>query len=308
MDILIALFIIAFVGSLVLNLILGIKVNRFKHQIHHISHVLSDIEQGNSKRRILVQNRELVAPLAFKMNEIVYYYDHQLAILKQNEELNKQLMTSLSHDVRTPLTTLMGYLHAVKKGVVTAQEKDTYIAIACRKAGDLKEYTDKLFEWFKIQSDDYVFSFEETEMTEMTRNILIDWIPIFEEANVDYDFDIPEQKILTTIDRESYRRVINNLVQNIVTHSHATKICLTVKKQSDRFTIRIKDNGVGIAPEDLPHIFENLYTGDRSRSNKGSGLGLAIVQQLIQKMMGSISVQSEPNKGAAFFISFQATS
>src|SRR5699024_4835849 len=272
------------------------------------SNVLSDIKQGNSKRRILVKSHELIAPLAFKINEIVYQYDNQLVTLKQNEELNKQLMTSLSHDVRTPLTTLIGYLHAVQKEIVTGQEKVTYIDIACRKADDLKVYTDELFDWFKIQSDDYAFSFEETEMTEMTRNILIDWIPIFEEANVDYDVDIPEQRILTMIDRESYRRVINNLVQNMITHSYATEIFLAVKKQSNVLFIQLKDNGVGIASEDLPHIFENLYTGDKSRSNKGSGLGLSIVQQLIQKMNGTISVESEPNKGTTFLITLQTTS
>ncbi|MCZ4406575.1 hypothetical protein O3Q48_07135 [Enterococcus lactis] len=85
-----------------------------------------------------MKNHELVASLAFKMNEIVYHYDNQLINLKQNEELNKHLMTSLSHDVRTPLTTLIGYLHAVRKGIVTGQEKDSYIDIACRKAGNLK--------------------------------------------------------------------------------------------------------------------------------------------------------------------------
>lgn len=308
MEILISLLSLALVGSLVLNLILGTKVTRFKYQVHYISNVLSDIKQGNSKRRILVKSHELVAPLAFKINEIVYQYDNQLVTLKQNEELNKQLMTSLSHDVRTPLTTLIGYLHAVQKEIVTGQEKVTYIDIACRKADDLKVYTDELFDWFKIQSDDYAFSFEETEMTEMTRNILIDWIPIFEEANVDYDVDIPEQRILTMIDRESYRRVINNLVQNMITHSYATEIFLAVKKQSNVLFIQLKDNGVGIASEDLPHIFENLYTGDKSRSNKGSGLGLAIVQQLIQKMNGTISVESEPNKGATFLITLQTAS
>jgi len=308
MEILISLLSLALVGSLVLNLILGTKVTRFKYQVHYISNVLSDIKQGNSKRRILVKSHELIAPLAFKINEIVYQYDNQLVTLKQNEELNKHLMTSLSHDVRTPLTTLIGYLHAVQKEIVTGQEKVTYIDIACRKADDLKVYTDELFDWFKIQSDDYAFSFEETEMTEMTRNILIDWIPIFEEANVDYDVDIPEQRILTMIDRESYRRVINNLVQNMITHSYATEIFLAVKKQSNVLFIQLKDNGVGIASEDLPHIFENLYTGDKSRSNKGSGLGLAIVQQLIQKMNGTISVESEPNKGATFLITLQTAS
>lgn len=308
MEMLIPLFIVAFICSVVLNLIFIMKITRFKQQIHHISQVLSDIKQGNSKRRILVKNHELVASLAFKMNEIVYHYDNQLINLKQNEELNKHLMTSLSHDVRTPLTTLIGYLHAVRKEIVTGQEKDSYIDIACRKAGNLKKYTDELFDWFKIQSDDYPFTFEETDITEMTRSILIDWIPIFEEAKIDYDFAIPEQKILAMIDRESYRRVINNLVQNIIAHSHATEIFLTLKKQSNMLTIRIKDNGVGISSEDLPHIFENLYTGDKSRSNKGSGLGLAIVQQLIQKMDGSISVQSEPNDGSIFFITLQTTS
>src|SRR5699024_12013880 len=110
--------------------------------------------------------------------------------------------------------------------------------------------------------------------------------------------DIPEQRIITMIDRESYRRVINNLVQNMITHSYATEIFLAVKKQSNVLFIQLKDNGVGIASEDLPHIFENLYTSDKSRSNKGSGLWITIVHQIIHKMNINFSIEIELKKRA----------
>ena len=90
-------------------------------------------------------------------------------------------MTSLSHDVRTPLTTLLGYLDATHKGLVTGKDRDDYIETARRKAHDLKEYIDVLFDWFKLNSNEFALEIQSVEVAELTRNILIDWIPIFED-------------------------------------------------------------------------------------------------------------------------------
>lgn len=87
-------------------------------------------------------------------------------------------MTSLSHDVRTPLTTLIGYLDAAHKGLVTGKDRDDYIETARRKAHDLKEYIDVLFDWFKLNSNEFALEIQSVEAAELTRNILIDWIPI----------------------------------------------------------------------------------------------------------------------------------
>lgn len=109
-----------------------------------MSDVLEDVKNGNGNRRILSETHELVAPLAYAINDIILSYENGLSAYRQTEETNRQLMTSLSHDVRTPLTTLIGYLDAAHKGIVDGKERDDYIETARRKAHDLKEYIDVL--------------------------------------------------------------------------------------------------------------------------------------------------------------------
>ena len=107
-------------------------IRRVKKQIHRMVDVLTDIKAGNGNRRILSAADELTSPIAYEINDIVLSYESKLSSFRQTEEINKQLMTSLSHDVRTPLTTLIGYLDAAHKGVVTGKEKDEYVEIARR--------------------------------------------------------------------------------------------------------------------------------------------------------------------------------
>lgn len=184
LSIIIALFSI-FVSCLV--------IRRVKKQIAEITDALADVKNGNGNRRILSATNELVAPLAYEINEIVVSYEKRLSTVRQAEETNRQLMTSLSHDVRTPLTTLIGYLDAAHGGIVTGKDKDDYIETARRKAHDLKEYIDILFDWFKLNSNEFAMDINTVEAAELTRNILIDWIPIFEDRQIDYNIDIPEQ-------------------------------------------------------------------------------------------------------------------
>lgn len=278
------------------------KLIRVKRQLKDMTDALNDIQSGNGNRKILAANNELTADLAYKMNEIVYRYEEQLSQLKAAAETNRQLMTSLSHDVRTPLTTLIGYLDALHRGVAKGKEREDYLEIARRKAHDLKNYIDILFDWFKLNSSEFSLSIEQTELAELTRNILKDWIPIFEENHLDYEIEIPEKPLYAKVDWDGYTRIINNLVQNVITHSQATQIKIEMEQNEKIIEIRIADNGIGIEKADLPHIFGRLYKCDRGRSDKGSGLGLSIVRQIIEKMDGRIIVRSEPNQGTIFTV------
>ncbi len=137
-----------------------------------------------------------------------------------------------------------------------------------------------------------------------TSNILIDWIPILEDKQVDYDIAIPEQPVQVRLDTDSYMRIINNLIQNVIAHSHADKMKFVLSKKENNMELLLADNGVGIEKEDLKHIFERLYKCDKGRSEKGSGLGLSIVHQLVEKMGGNITVESLPGKGTEFTLLF----
>ena len=279
-------------------------IRRVKKQIAEITDALIDIKKGNGNRRILSATNELVAPLAYEINEIVVSYESRLSTVRQTEETNRQLMTSLSHDVRTPLTTLIGYLDAAHKGIVTGKDRDDYIETARRKAHDLKEYIDVLFDWFKLNSNEFAMDINTIEAAELTRNILIDWIPIFEDKQIDYNIDIPEQPFRVKLDTDGYMRILNNLIQNVISHSHADKIEIILSKQEKNMQIRLADNGIGIEKEDLKHIFERLYKCDKGRSEKGSGLGLSIAHQLVEKMNGTITANSIQGKGTEFTLLF----
>ena len=279
-------------------------VRRVKKEISEISDALEDIKNGNGNRRILAETHELIAPLAYAINDIILSYEKRLSACHQTDETNRQLMTSLSHDVRTPLTTLIGYLDAAHKGIVDGKERDDYIETARRKAHDLKEYIDVLFDWFKLGSNEFSMNIAEIDLTELTRNILIDWIPIFEDTQVDFTIDIPEQPFRVQIDPDGYMRILNNLIQNVISHSHADKIEIALSEQNGNIKILLSDNGIGIDKEDLKHIFDRLYKCDKGRSEKGSGLGLSIVHELVEKLNGTITADSTPGKGTIFTLFF----
>ena len=301
MEIIIFLSIIIAVLAVLTSIFL---IRRVKKQIAEMTDALIDVKNGNGNRRILSATNELVAPIAYEINEIVVSYESRLSTVRQTEETNRQLMTSLSHDVRTPLTTLIGYLDAAHKGLVTGKDRDDYIETARRKAHYLKEYINVLFDWFKLNSNEFAMDINIVEAAELTRNILIDWIPIFEDKQIDYNIDIPEQPFRIKLNTDSYMRILNNLILNVISHSHADKIEIILSKQEKNMQIRLADNGIGIEKGDLKHIFERLYKCDKGRSEKGSGLGLSIVHQLVEKMGGSITVESLPEKGTEFTLLF----
>lgn len=277
-------------------------LHRERRKIKEIAEALADVKNGNGNRRVLAKPDQLLSPLIYEINDIILAYEEQIAVFHQTDETNKQLMTSLSHDVRTPLTTLIGYLDAVHKGVVTGTEREEYIEISRRKAYDLKGYIDVLFDWFKLNSDEFAMTIQRTEAAELTRNILIDWIPLLEDQSIEYSIEIPNQAVIANLDPDSYLRIINNLLQNVITHSQADSVDILLTKREDIMQLSISDNGVGIGKEDLKQIFSRLYKCDKSRSDKGSGLGLSIAYQLTEKMGGQLSVESSSGQGATFIL------
>ncbi len=290
------------VGAVCVILALAARLLRMEARLREMEEMLSEIGEGRGNRRLLAKPNDPTAPVAYRINQIVSGYEDQLGIMRRNDEMNRQLMTSLSHDVRTPLTTLIGYLDAVCRGLVSGREREDYIRIADKKAHDLKAYVDVLFDWFKLNSGEFHFSMEPVEMAELTRECLKDWIPVLEEHGLDYDISIPDAPHMAQLDADAYRRVLSNLIQNVVDHSHASCIGVSLEASDRQISISVFDDGVGISQSDLTRIFDRLYKCDMGRSEKGSGLGLSIAKQLVEEMDGSISVESELGVGTKFTV------
>ncbi|MDS6254380.1 HAMP domain-containing sensor histidine kinase [Clostridioides difficile] len=288
-----SLIIIAYLVSVLL---------RVRIQLTLIKDALEDIKNGNLNRRILTDENDITKQICYDINEIAINSQFQLIQQKQSEQAYKQLMTSLSHDVKTPLASLVGYLEAVESKIVVGEEKDEYIHVASNKAHYLKNFVENLFEWVKLDSKEQVFHFDIFDLNELSRNIISDWIPVLESSHFEYEFDIPEIEYFLRIDANAYTRIINNLLQNIITHSSGNKMTLRIFENKEQAQIIITDNGKGISSDNLPHIFERLCQCDHSRASKGNGLGLAIAKELINAHKGNITANSTPGMGTEFTI------
>lgn len=295
---------VGLIFAILIIVYLVIKLYHINEQISFIRDVLEDIKTGNLNRRVLVQEKDITKQICYDINQIAMDSQSQLIRQKQSEQAYKRLMTSLSHDVKTPLSSLVGYLEAVESGLVSGEEKDEYIHVAFEKSQHLKHFVENLFEWVKLDSGEQVFHFEILDLNELSRNLIADWISVLENNFFEYEIDIPEEEYLIRIDVNAYTRILNNILQNIILHSNGDKMMLRVLEDQQHIKIIISDNGKGITSENLPHIFERLYQCDKSRSAKGNGLGLAITKELVNAHKGTITANSTPNKGTEFIISF----
>ena len=293
---------IMFCIALLVILFLFTKLRRVRGQLSIIEEALEDIKSGNLNRRMLTKKNDMTRKICYGINEIAMNSQTQLIRQKQSEQAYKRLMTSISHDVKTPLASLVGYLEAVECKIVAGEEKDEYVHVAFEKAIYLKHFVENLFEWVKLDSGEQIFRFEVLDLNELTRNIIVDWISILENNNFEYEFDIPETEYLMRIDVNAYSRILNNLLQNVLTHSKGNKVIFRISENDQQARITLVDNGRGISPDHLPHIFERMYQCDQSRSAKGNGLGLSIVKELVTAHKGTIIADSTPDKETIFTI------
>lgn len=263
--------------------------------------VMDTISQGHSIKDF-TKKKGLPATITYEMNVIVKQFEDEIIILKKVEQANKELLTSLSHDLRTPLTSLLGYLDALSEEVVTGEEKDLYINVAWKKAYDLKQFTDTLFDWFKINANEQKYFFEIVDINEYSREIIIDWVKPLTDSGFAVDVKIDDEENKIRLDKNAYVRIFNNILQNAITHGKGTYLQIEILGQPNFIDIKFTDNGVGISEAELPYVFNRLYKGDCSRGDRGSGLGLAIVNELVKAHKGTIDVISTLGDNTTFKI------
>ena len=290
---------LALLATLLVIAYLLTRLHRVRGQLSLIKDALMDIKSGNLNRRVLVRESDMTKQICYDINEIAMSSQSRLIQQKQSEQAYKRLMTSLSHDVKTPLASLVGYLEAVESKMVTGAEQEEYIRVAAEKAHHLKEFVTVLFEWVKLDAGEQIFHFELCDLNELSRNIMADWVPLLESHDLTYEIEIPETEYMTRVDSTAYTRILNNLLQNILTHSVASQVSVTVTETEQQAKIVVADNGKGISASDLPHIFERMYQCDHSRAAKGNGLGLSIAKELVSVHKGTITAAASPSGGSS---------
>lgn len=250
------------------------------------------------ERNYFVKGNGILADINYELNGILEKSRRQFVKLQKAETASRQLLTNLSHDVKTPLASLIGYLESLDSQ--TAKDREEYTHVAYRKALDLQELIDTLFQWFKLTSHEQLYQMKVYDINELTRELLIEHIPVFEKKQISFSVNIPDNECFINIDKMAYARIINNLLSNAVKHGKCSLIEIKIQESKDHVQVLVSNNGIAIPYNELPLIFQRLYKCDASRSETGNGLGLAIVRELITSMSGEITVQSAQGEMTTF--------
>lgn len=274
-----------------------------QRQIKEINQVLDEIIEGETDRRIIMGKYSFLSDTCYKLNQIMMDNKERIIQTKRLERRNEKLMTSLSHDIRTPLTSIIGHLDAVHYQYVHGEMNAESVRQAREKAYVLKDYLDDLFQWFKLHSKEEKAEMEPLDIVEETRAVFANWVAAFETNGISYDFVSGMDEIQTSMDRVFYERIVNNLLKNAMEHSGASKIWIEIVQNGMMAAVKVCDNGIGISEKEIPFVFDRLYKADEARSSKGSGLGLAIVRELVLIQGGKIFVETQ-KKGVCFVMEF----
>ncbi|MFJ1107197.1 HAMP domain-containing sensor histidine kinase [Bacillus sp. RA(2023)] len=295
--------------SLFITLIL-ITMYLFFSRIQFIQHrksidtKLSRVLKGNLQTRLFTSNDRSLHNIVFSINELIAELEKVRIEAKRSQESRKQLLSSISHDIRTPLTSIIGYIDALKDGVAASEiEKQEYLKVLYIKSNNLKHLVDDIFNMAKLDANEFPLKEEQLDFSEVTREILIEFLPELSKHNIELQVLIPESTCPIVADHLSLMRIMNNLIKNAIYYGKDGKtLGIELLETDTNYELLIWDKGPGISKHDLQNVFERMYRSEQSRNSSygGSGLGLAIVKALVEKQHGHIWVESIPWERTTF--------
>ena len=279
----------------ILGLILFLRLSRaILIPLGRLSRASEDIAVGNLDVPVVVDREDELGKLAAAFEEMRVRLRESLLRLQRGDAERRQMVASVSHDLKTPLTSIRGYVEGLRDGVADNPEaRDRYFAVILQKASQLDTLIDGLSRISRLELGDEELDLRPesslrlfAELSERARRDT-------EAAGRRFVLAAPLPDVLLLVDRASIAQVVDNLVQNSLRHAAgATMLCLAAVLRDRVLDVSVSDDGPGFAPADLPHVFDLFYRGDAARTQGGAGLGLAICRRLVEKHGGSVSAES----------------
>ncbi len=253
-----------------------------------------------------------IGQLCADFEEMRMHLKKEIEVRIQYEQELKELISNISHDIKTPLTAIKGYAEGLLDGVAdTPERQEKYLKTIFAKANDMTTLVDELSFYTKIDTNNIPYHFEKVRVNDYFQDCVEDNRGELELVNVTLDYEsMVSEKVQVLGDREQLRRVMNNLIGNAVKYrgdKEQGHIVVRLKEEEKMVRVEVEDNGQGIPESALPYVFERFYRADASRNSKqgGSGLGLAIAKKIIEDHGGSIRVESKVGVGTNMIFSLK---
>ncbi len=277
---------------------------KFINYINKISEGINQISQGNLDNRINIKNEDEFAFLADKLNHMTDDIKEIMENERRIEYSKNELITSVAHDLRTPLTSIIGYLDLVSSKELTTETQMKYISIAYNKSKRLEKLIEDLFTYTKFNFGEVKGAYTEVDMVKLLNQLIDEFYPSFAEYHLEYEFVTSNATAIIKADGNLLARAFANLISNAIKYGKDGKnILITLSKNEAGVIITVKNYGDIIPAEDLERIFQRFFRVETSRSSEtgGSGLGLAIAQSIIVMHGGNISARSD-SEGTVFTV------
>ncbi len=289
-----------------------------QRKLREIHQKLKEILDEDSGERVMVftDNRELKELLA-QINRLLEKHAKVAADFRRTEMTSRKMLSNISHDLKTPLTVIRGYLEIMRTqkeaalGAQAGEEGHTELQMlkkAEQKAQAMMELLDSFFSLAKIEAGDADVELTGLDVCEVCRESVLDFYEMLTEADFQVDIGLPEKAVFVRGNREALQRILNNLVSNVIRYGAEGKYLGVFLRTDERSVyIDVTDKGKGIDSAFAQSVFERLFTMEdsRSRSVQGNGLGLTIAKRLAEQMGGDLTLESVPHVRTVFTVTLK---
>lgn len=286
-------FVLAVVIIAVL-ILTGILINQ-KRQVHNICRQLAFLKDHESNM-LITRNTDLggIGELVEELNELLVKQRRLYKEYLAKERIISETYTSLSHDIRTPLTSLDGYFQLLEQSE-DPEEQKRYLEIIQERISSLKEMLEELFTFTKLKNEAYELELSPCMVNRIVKETLFSYYEEWTARQITPEFELAEETLCVMGNETALRRVLQNLLKNGLEHGEKTiHICL--KRQEDKVCLEVRNHVKDPEKMDVTQVFERFYKADEVRSRNSTGLGLSIAREFVLRMNGTIEAVLEENE------------
>ncbi|MGL5507714.1 MAG: histidine kinase dimerization/phospho-acceptor domain-containing protein, partial [Paraclostridium sp.] len=268
----------------------NIVSSKFKY-IEYICDGIKNIENGDLTYKLDVHGFDEISQIASSVNNLSNGFELALTEQVKSEKMKTELITNVSHDLKTPLTSIVNYVDILKNNDLDKETTKAYINILDKKSHRLKTLIEDIFEASKLSSGDVEFNLEKTDIKELLIQSIVELDDKIEESQLDFNIETPDGLVFTLIDGNKTWRVFENLINNIIKYSlPKTRVYIDMYIEDEYVYISFKNissHKLNVKPNEL---LERFRRGDVSRNTDGSGLGLSISQDIINLQNADMNI------------------
>jgi signal transduction histidine kinase len=289
-----------FVITGIIGLILFSLLTR---RLRLITEAVSEFEEGNFKQRVITKSDDEIGQLSKAFNKMAETIDANIEDIKNKDQLRRDLIANISHDLRSPLASVQGYLETIimKEETLSQEERKNYLEIVHKNIHRLSRLVEDLLELSKLDAKQIKPKPEQFSISELTQDVVLKFKPKAEKQQITIHTNFSSEVSLVEADIGMIERALSNLLENALIYTpEKGEVSVELLEKDEKVSVKVRDNGHGIPENDLPHVFDRFYRGDKSRTSEGTGLGLAITKKIIEAHEEYIDVKSQIGQGTIF--------